>query len=429
MRRALIAAVAATAGTSPAFAGGFHLKEQSPAGVGRAFAGEAALARDASSIFHNPAGMTRLGRGAVELGSHFLLVDSSQADLGSTRDGPFSGAVPAGGGDGGNPFDRLVPVPSAYGAFRLGQSKVWLGLGVSAPFGLKVDYDEGWFGRYDSLRSELKTINVQPSVAYALSDTVSVGAGLSFQWMRAELTNALPNLAPGQPDGLLQLKGRDMSIGWNIGMLLDRPGLRIGLHYRSRVSHDLQGSLAVTGLLGPLAGRNLKTEVTSPLTTPDIASAGIILHPNRPLRLLASANWYNWSNFREIRVRSQGSTILRSPQNYKDSWSASAGLELDLSRSVTARAGVMHDRTPTRDWFRTTRVPDGDRTWLTAGASTLVRPALSLNLSYAHVFVSSERIDRSETFYAETPASTQVRTRARGTGNVDMLTISTSARF
>ena len=161
-------AVAVTV-SAPARAGGFFLQEQSPLDVGRAFAGSAAIGDSAATLWYNPAGMTNLPGLNVELGSHLLDVTSHQRDLGSTRSGPGGvGSFPSGGGSGGNPFSNPVFIPSGFATYQVGQSKLWVGLGISAPFGLKVVYDDGFFGRYDSLRSNLKSFNIQPTDALYL---------------------------------------------------------------------------------------------------------------------------------------------------------------------------------------------------------------------------------------------------------------------
>jgi len=410
-------------------AGGFYLQEQSPLGLGRAFAGEAAAATDASTVYFNPAGMTLLQGSSLTAGAHALFVTSAQADRGTTRTVPgLATPIPTGGGNGGNPFDNPVIVPAAYGAFRVHESPLWFGIGISAPFGLKVTYDPDWFGRYDSIRSELKTINIQPSVAYALTDRISVGAGLDLQTMDAELTNALPNVSPLLPDGRLRLKGDDLAVGWNAGLMADLGAVRIGAHYRSRIEHDLGGRLTVAGLLGPLAAANGTRAARAPITTPDIVTLSAVAGAGGPLRVLASANWYNWSLFDRIEVRPVGGATTISEQNYKDTWGVHAAVEYDLTPDLTLRAGTAHDRTPTRDAFRTTRVPDGDRTWATAGASWRWR-GLEASLAYAHVFVTKENIDRTDPLFVGTPALTSVRTASRNSGNVDVVALSVARRF
>ena len=427
MRLSPLAAVLLT--TSPALAGGFYLQEQSPLAVGRAFAGEAAVADSAATVYFNPAGMTRLGRASLELGGQLLFVTARQRDTGSLRGlAGGQGAIPTGGGSGGNPFEQPIAVPVGYGAFRV-TDRVWVGLGVSAPFGLKVAYRPGWFGRYDSTYSSLSSSNLQPSLAIKLTDRLSIGAGADIQKLHADLRSALPNVSPLLPDGGLRVEGQDLAFGWNAGALYDAGWARIGAHYRSKIDHRLQGTFTVAGLLGPLAGGNGKLFAVAPISLPDIASVGVVVGGGR-LRGLAGAGWYGWSSFDAITVRTaSGGTLASSLQRYRDTWSGSLGAEYDISPRLTLRAGGMFDQTPTRDAYRTTRVPDGDRVWASVGASYRLTSYARANLSYAHVFVDSTRTQRTDPLFAGTPAAVSVVTSADTRGQVDVLGGSVSLTF
>lgn len=426
MRLSLTALLLAAA--APAQAGGFYLQEQSPTAVGRAFAGEAAIADNAATIFFNPAGMTRLPGINSDFGIHILGIDSRQEDRGSTRNFPGGAVAPTGGGSGGNPFDQPVWVPSGYISAQL-TDRLWVGLGLSSPFGLVVVYDEGWFGRYDSVKSDLKAYNVQPSVAYRVNDWLSVGGGVDIQYAAARLTSALPQLAPGVPDGRLEIEGDDISVGWNIGVLADLGFARVGAHYRSGVDHRLDGNARFSSLAGPLAARNGTVPGIAPIALPDIVRASAVVPVGRA-RLLGGVTWTKWSRFQRITVEDPSGTVfIESDQNYRDTWSFNGGAEYDLGPKATVRAGVMFDETPTVDRFRTTRVPDGDRTWLSAGLTWHASQKLAVNASYAHVFVASADVERTDPIYVGTPAETLVTTRSRNSGNVDQFAASISYRF
>lgn len=429
LRTRLFLAAATSLSAGPALAGGFYLQEQSPIAEGRAFAGEAANADSAATIFYNPAGMTNLPGTSVDAGGALLFVQSSQEDRGSTRSAAGNqGSFPTGGGNGGNPFSQPILIPSGYLSTQIAQSRLRLGLGISAPFGVKVVYDPGWFGRYDSLRSDVKSLNIQPSAAFKINDNISVGGGFDIQTLKAELTNALPNVSPLLPDGLLRIKGDDMAFGWNVGVTAEFGTLRLGAHYRSHINHNLSGRATIDGLLGPLAGSNSARRGFAPISTPDIASVGAVYGIGK-FRLLAGGSWYNWSRFKDITVENNGVTFLDSPQNYRDTFSGSAGAEYDVSPRLTLRGGSMYDQTPTRDAFRTTRVPDGNRIWATGGATFHLSKMVSANLSYAHVFVKTSDIDRTDPLFAGTPAVTTINTRSTNRGNVDIIAQSLTLRF
>lgn len=423
-------ALAVCAAPAPLLASAFALREASPGSIGRAFAGEGAIADSAATIWYNPAGMTQLSGFTATVGGHLLFINSRQFERGSTRTVPgLPAPVPTGGPDGGNPFNPVVFIPTAYGTLQL-TDRLTVGIGVNAPFGLRVDYADGWFGRYDSLRSELTTYNVQPSLAWKLSDAVSIGGGISIQYIEAELTNALPNLSPLLADGLARVQGDDISLGWNIGLLFGSGPARVGVHYRSRVQHELKGSFETSGLLGPLAGANRRVDARAPITLPDSLSVSASVKPAPDVRLLGTVEWTNWSLFDAIRVRdANGGAISTSEQDYRDSWSIHVGGEYDVSDTWTLRAGVATDATPTVDAWRSSRVPDGNRTWLTTGASMRLNAGMELRVSYAHVFVSEKSLDRTDSFYEGTPAAVDTRIRSLNRGNVDMLGADVTVRF
>ena len=95
-------------------------------------------------------------------------------------DGSVAAAGRSGGGNGGN-AGALTPVPNFYYAMDAGD-KLKFGIGINAPFGLKTEYDPTWIGRFQAIKSEIKTVNINPSLAYKLNDMVSLGAGISAQY-------------------------------------------------------------------------------------------------------------------------------------------------------------------------------------------------------------------------------------------------------
>lgn len=417
----------ALAAPMPALAGGFYLQEQSPKETGRALSGGAAAGDDPSTVYFNPAAMTQLDGIQTSIGGVALMASAHQANRGTTRTIPgVATAVPVSGGSGGNPFEKVIPIPSFYATAQL-TDRLWLGLGVNAPFGLKLEYDDGFFGRYDSLYTDLKTYNIQPSAAYKLNDHFSVGGGVDVQYVKVTLTNALPNLSPLLADGFAKVKGDDWSVGWNAGLFYTSGDTNVGIHYRSGMKHRLSGTQTISGLLGPLAAANGEFAATAPLDLPDIATVSLMhkLTPN--LRAMLTARWYNWSVFKSIAVTSATGTSVKE-LHYKDSYSVSVGGEYDVSPALTLRAGTMFDRTPTNNQFLTTRVPDGDRVWLTGGATWNISSAFALNLSYAHTFVEKANIIRPDSYFPS-PATVTATTLAQTSGNADQVAASFTARF
>src|SRR5262245_54051104 len=170
-RSALAAAIAGI--SAPASASFFAIAEQSASGLGAAFAGGAAIAEDASTVWYNPAGMTRLTRPEFVFAGHYIdlsfkgNVNSATSVLGS----------PISGGAGKDPGESAF-VPNLYYTQPI-TKEFSIGVGINAPFGLATEYDSNWAGRYHAIRSEIKAINYNLGGAYKFNDVLSGGVGVS----------------------------------------------------------------------------------------------------------------------------------------------------------------------------------------------------------------------------------------------------------
>ena len=361
-------------------AAGFALIEQNASGLGNAYAGAAAVAGDASTIFFNPAGMTRLpGRQIVVVG-HLI---KPQAE--------FSGTVsPAIGGGTGGDAGSWSFVPNGYFAYRL-TPKIHLGVGLNSPFGLKTEYGPGWMGRYQAIKSEVKTVNLNPSIAYKLSDTLSLGAGLNIQRIEAVLTSLQPLGAPPAPTPLVTIKGDDYGWGYNLGALWQAtPATRIGLSYRSEVAYTLEGTSStsnpsVTSLNGP---------VTADITLPASASLSLFHTLSSQWDLLADVTWTGWSSFDRLPI--QGTVNKTTPENWQDILRYSLGATWHMSDKLSLRGGLAYDEAPVSDRYRTPRIPDGARTWVALGGQYRLSGRGAMDFGYAHLFVNSPELQSTD---------------------------------
>ncbi|MFO1036800.1 MAG: outer membrane protein transport protein [Geminicoccaceae bacterium] len=416
-------------------AGSFYLQEQSVTGIGRANAGSVAAAQDASTIYFNPAGMTKLSGPQVLIGGFAINPSGEVKDEGSTAASPGTLGQTIGLTSSAEHPYGLEGVPNFYAAVPVKDHDIWLGLGVTVPFGLQTEYADDFFGRYDSTKSEVRTIDVSPVLAVKVTDWLSIGGGLDIQHASAELKNALPNpLTPGGPstatDGEFRVQGDDTNVGFNFGILLNPlEGTQIGVHYRSQMDHDLRGSARYSDLTGPLAFLNGTNSADAKLNLPNIVSFGLSQELGHGVTLLGSATWFNWERFREIKI--EGDAERGEPtsvQNYDNTWSLAVGTEYRPLPSLTLRTGFQFDQTPTRNEYRTTRIPDGDRYWLSVGASWQATDWFTVDAAYAHIFVVSTTVDQSQTFYEGTALATTVNTRAK-TANAGVDVFGLQARF
>jgi long-chain fatty acid transport protein len=431
-------ALALVVGAGEAIAAGFFLQQQSVRSVGRAHAGQAAIAEDASTIFFNPAGLTELERAEVEVGGHVITPHTDLDNRGSTATTPGTGGVPVSldGNDGGNPFDP-TPVVNLYVAAPMPGNRAWVGLGVTAPFGLFVEYDNIWFGRYDSTNTELLTLDIAPTFAYRVNDMLSIGAGIDVQYVDGTLENAIPNpLQAGGPtaasDGHFKAKGDDWSVGFNVGLLIKPSSrTRVGLHYRSTMTHGLEGKATTSGLTGALAGLNGTVPVSAEINLPDVAAVAVAHEVTPRLTVLGHVAWFGWDRFDELRIKfANGNPDAVTPENYEDSWSVALGVEYALSDTWQLRSGFQFDETPTVTGSRDTRVPDENRYWVAGGASYALSDRWEIDLSYAHVFLEDADIDLTRTFFATAPAVTSTsEINAESDTQVDIISVQVRARF
>ncbi len=351
---------------------GFGLIEQNGSGMGNAYAGQAASAQDASTIFFNPAGMTRLPDRQVVAAGHLFAHQTE-----------FSGTVsPAIGGGNGGDAGGLSLVPNGYFAFRL-TPEVHLGIGVFAPFGLKTEYDATWVGRVHAIESDLKTININPSIAWKLGETLSLGAGVSMQYIEATLSNS------AGPGAVGEVKGDDVGWGFNLGALWQlTPQTRVGLAYRSEIEHELEGDLRVNGAV-------VAAPVFADATLPDTLALSLQHTLNERWELLADVTWTGWSDFDVLDIVNAAGASVVPPvrENWDDSYRYSLGANYQLNERVKLRGGIAFDETPVSDPFRTARIPDEDRTWLALGVQYRLSPASLIDFGYTHLFVDEAPIN------------------------------------
>ncbi len=379
---------AALAGfASATLAGGFAIGTQSGSGTGNAFAGGAAAAEDAGVAWYNPAGMSLLPAGRhVSLAAHLLKPSFKFRDEGSS--GAFAAPGTGEGGDGGD--WALVP----NGHFTTDIGPRWrFGFALTVPFGLKTEYDDGWRGQLAALKSEIKSVNLNPSLAYELSNAVSIGAGISVQHIEAELTNFAGAL------GISKLEADDVGYGFNLGIMVKAaPGTRIGATYRSTIKYKLEGDASFSAL--PAAN----AQVRANLRVPDSASLSVFSAAGPKWELMADVTWTGWSSIERLNVTcasvsavcpAAGSTLTALAFNWKDTWRLGAGANYLLDSRTKLRFGVAWDETPTNDVDRTPRLPDQDRLWVAFGVQYRLSKAGVLDAGYAHEFVRDARINTS----------------------------------
>lgn len=419
--RLLLLAGLLVASTSSAFAAGFSIIEQSVSGLGTAFSGGAA-AEDASTIFFNPAGMTLLEGQQVVAGMH-VIVPSAKFDADGANNAlpspPFNNQISGGnGGDGG----VVKPVPNFFYAANLGNG--WsVGLGVSAPFGLATSYDKDWIGRYHAVDSDVLTVNFNPSVAYRVNEQLSVGAGVSAQYIDVNLTSMvdfglgayknsgfnplLAGLASNpNADIYADMNADDWGYGFNLGLLYEfDKNSRIGAAYRSRIKHTVTGDvdfsaanpafLVLNGMDAAAAASFVDQDLQGDITLPASASLNGYFQITSEWALMADVTWTEWSTFEELLIEFADGSESLTTEKWDDNWRYSVGTTYAPNEKLTLRLGLAYDETPVPSAaYRTPRIPDNDRIWTAFGVGYQMTQAMNLDFGYAHLFVKDARIDK-----------------------------------
>ena len=433
--------------TGSALASGFALIEQSAKLHGNSYAGAAAIAEDGSTVFFNPAGMTKIDGKLVTTGLQLVM---PQAEF-NNEDSAYGLGGSLAGGNGGDGGETGF-VPALFFVQTLGNG-ISYGLGINVPFGLATKYDDGWVGRYHALESKVQTLNINPSIAYKVNDMFSFGVGVSAQRIDAKVTNAIDfggldavnafgigagalGLTPQDSDGKASLEGDDWSFGFNFGATLDLPqGTTIGVAYRSKIKHNLEGDAkfsvpaSVAAALQP-AGLFSNSSVRAEVELPASASISIFQKINDQWAVMADYTWTEWSSLPELRFEfgnnmSDGVTTL----NWEDSNRYAIGLTYTPSEKLTLRTGLTFDETPIpNDAARTPRIPCADRTWISIGSGYAFSESLSIDTAYSHLFVDDPKLAK------ETGAPTSenfFRGALTGTydASVDIFSAQVSYRF
>ena len=448
LRLAILAGLAGSAllGMQSASTAGFALMEQNSSGLGNAYAGSAAVAEDASTLFFNSAGLTQLKRASLVMNGAIIDVKSR---FNNTASQPAFGQNL--GSDGGNAGGRSI-VPAAYVAVPI-TDRVVGGVGINAPFGLKTDYeakppagrglintlgqntDSWWMGRFQGDLSDVKTLNINTALAFKMNDVVSLGIGANYQSLDATLSKTVnytaaiaqvlqAQLAAGAItlaqfnalvsanaylEGKSVVKGKDSAWGYDIGLLLNfNDRTRVGLSYRSAMKYGVAGDATFAPPTSTNAtGQSIITQasastlangpVTLAVEMPASARLALAQKIGEKVELLLETSWTQWSAIPELRIkRINGVTLSNTPENWEDTMRYAIGANFQVSDAVKLRLGAAIDEAPVPNSTRTPRLPDADRTWLSAGAKVKVNDRIAMDVGYSYVKAKDAPLNQND---------------------------------
>lgn len=425
-----------------ALASGYHFGSQSVSAQGTAFA-SGAEAADASTIFYNPAGMSRLQGTQFSGGLTFVLPNSDYSDKGSTN----YLKRPTGGGDGGSFAPDIVVAPSMYLTHQI-NDQITAGIGMFVPYGASLDYGGDWVGRYGLTKIDLMTININPSISFKLNDHHSFGFGVSAQYMNAELdkaSDAVTGLKMGADAGALgpasgaiaglinagaisgagtiKIKGNDWGYGFNLGYMytLDEY-TRFGIAYRSAISQKLRGSAnwdfsgvnmtsAVPGAIqgainSTLNKKHPDSDATVDVKTPEAVSINGFHQINDKWAVMSDVTWTRHSQMKSIDVNfntaGEGDFVVR--QNWRNTYKVSVGANYRYNDALLFRSGIAYDQSPvSNDNLRHSALPDSNRWLFSLGGNYQVTKLDSLDFAYTYVNFANANVNYTDSC---TPVST-----------------------
>lgn len=359
---------------SQAYAAGFQLSEQSSIQMGRAMAGAGVMGDDLSAVHYNPAGMTLLEGTRIQATGTWVAVNAEyKGESGATENGRKKGQL----------------IPAGYITHQL-NDQVWLGLGLTVPYGMGTDFARNWEGADRGNKSTILTFDINPNVAWKINEKFSVGAGISLQYAKAKLGMAKMEFGSKNFGMNSTVEGDSWAWGWNVGMMF-RPveTVRLGVAYRSHIAHNAEGETTIkTNTLpssfAPLSNQTFVSDMKVRIKTPDTLTFSAAWDATQDLTLSATARWSKWSNFDTLTIENSGfhggqpgmsnmvNGIAGTSQvtnKWDDTWFFSLGADYRLNDQWTVRGGVAYDQGPVDNINRMAVIPDTDRVWVAGGAS------------------------------------------------------------
>ncbi|WP_291987323.1 outer membrane protein transport protein [Candidatus Accumulibacter sp. ACC007] len=390
-----------------ASASGFQLLEAG-SGLGNAYAGSAAKSSDASTIFWNPAGMTQLQAREVSGGLTAVRPSFKFNDKGSTV-GVFSAGGAAGAGDGGDAGGWAF-IPNGYLSWAVNKD-LYIGVGLSGPFGNATQYDKFWRGSAQSDEFDIKTININPSIAYRVNEKVSLGAGFSWQKIEAEYYRQVA-VTPGRAGVESHMSLSDDAWGWNIGVLFTlSPSTKVGLSYRSAIQYHTDGKVKLSGdgtTLGNTTANTLinfggASDVEADLKVPDTFILSVSQQLSDRWEMLGDVSWTGWSSIQDVDIMRTSGVLSGSAAqilhaDFQNTYRVALGANYKYTDAIKFMFGIAYDQTPVKSAStRLTSLPDNDRTWFTVGTQWKPAKEQTLEVGAAYLYIPNTKINQNET--------------------------------
>ncbi|MCK8809881.1 OmpP1/FadL family transporter [Haemophilus influenzae] len=414
-------------------AAAFQLAEVSTSGLGRAYAGEAAIADNASVVATNPALMSLFKTAQFSTGGVYI---DSRINMNGNVDAAVKSLAMSFIKSGSASQRNVVPgafVPNLYFVAPV-NDKFALGAGMNVNFGLKSEYDDSYDAGVFGGKTDLSAINLNLSGAYRVTEGLSLGLGVNAVYANAQVERNAGIIVDSVQDKQIQqaltavdsqtkiheyLTSKDKSVvslqdraawgfGWNAGVMYQfNEANRIGLAYHSKVDIDFTDRTATS-----LGKKDIVAGKTGNLTftLPDYLELSGFHQLTDKLAVHYSYKYTHWSRLTKLNASYEnGEKAFDKELQYSNNSRVALGASYNLYEKLTLRAGIAYDQAASRHQ-RSAAIPDTDRTWYSLGATYKFTPNLSVDLGYA--YLKGKKVHFKETQEA---ASGQIITTANYT--------------
>ncbi len=357
------------------FAGGFQLNEHGARAMAQGGAW-AARAYDGSAIFFNPAGLGFQKQGSVYLGTTIIMPQST-----------FYGPTNLGQSTKNEMVSQTFTPINVYATYPVTED-LHVGIGVNNPYGLGTEWPATWSGRYITQKVDLKSFYFSPTVAYKVSDQLSLGVG--FNYVTGDVTLSRM-VSPG--DAVVELDLSGTGTGFNAGAIFKAtPELSIGLSYRSSVKIEATGTADFT----PTSALFPEGDAGAALELPATAFVGVAYKVMENFELEADYQFVGWSSYKELAIEfKKNNSKSVSPKNYEDTYILRVGGEYTMD-ALQIRFGYLFDNNPIADHYSEPLLPDADRNGLNLGVGYKINEALSVDVSYLFLKFADRTVTNTE---------------------------------
>ena len=377
-------------------AGGIMIYEAGHEGTGLANAGSAVMASDPSILMTNPAGISQLAGTQINFNAQLIL-----GDISFSRDN----ANTFGGNEGGNAL-KYLPGSSFFISHQLDERSS-IGFGMYGNFGLALDYDDDWAGRYFAQESAIIGVSFQPTYAYKITDDLSVGLGPRFMlgYFRTEVAvnNNVLGLGNAE-DGQLRYKDTDWGTGANVGVLYNlNERTKLGLAWTSKIKLKFEDKPELKKITNPLLRLALNRldadQLNVDMNVPQTVTTSVSYQLDPQWTLLGSLGWQDWSDFGKVGVEVDtglGSTSRTAQRQYKDTWHASIGAQHQINPKLRWNVGLGYDSSAVDDKDRTVDNPMNEAWRLATGVSYALQDDVDVHMSYTLIYLGDMDVQQTK---------------------------------